>query len=49
MGQVFTHVGGGGGHKKRAWGRERGGGGEVKGEGRETLLGTFASDCRHQW
>ena len=29
--------------------RVRGGGGEVKGEGRETLLGTFAPDCRHQW
>ena len=38
-----------GGHKRRAWGRGGGGGGEVKGEGRETLLGTFASDCRHQW
>ena len=29
--------------------RRRGGGGEVKGEGRETLFGTFAPDCRHQW
>ena len=27
-----------GGHKRRAWGRGGGGGGEVKGEGRETLL-----------
>ena len=48
MGQVCTHVGGGG-HKRRAWGRGGGGGGEVKGEGRETLLGTYAPDCSHQW
>ena len=38
MGQVCTDVWVEGGHKRRAWGRGGGGGGEVKGEGRETLL-----------
>ena len=46
---LHTCVGEEEGFKRRAWGRGRGGGGEVEGEGREILHGTLDPDCRHQW